>query len=55
MWGGRIDYVSEKFLSLGILHYQSKFSNTFEPSSIFDITGSEFKYTAFALTSYNWH
>ncbi len=52
MWGGRIDYVSEKFLSLGILHYQSKFSNTFEPSSIFDITGSEFKYTAFAYNLY---
>ena len=52
MWGGRIDYVSEKFLSLGVLHYQSSYSNKFEPSSIFDITGSEFKYTAFAYNLY---
>jgi len=52
MWGGRIDYVSEKFLSLGVLHYQSSYSNKFEPSSIFDITGSDFKYTAFAYNLY---
>jgi hypothetical protein len=52
MWGGRIDYVLEKVLSIGVLHYQSSYSNKFEPSSIFDITGSEFKYTAFAYNLY---
>ena len=50
MWGGRIDFISDKILSLGVLHYQSSYSNSFEPSSVFDITGSKFNYSAF---SYN--
>ena len=50
MWGGRIDFVADKLLSLGILYYQSSYSNAFESSSVFDITGSKFRYTAF---SYN--
>ncbi len=52
VWGGRIDLVSEKFLSLGVLHYKSTFSNAFEPSDVFDIDGRDFSYTAFAYNVY---
>jgi hypothetical protein len=52
LWGGRVDFISEKSLSLGILHYQSTYSNSFEPSSVFDITGSKFNYTALSYNLY---
>ena len=48
MLGGRIDYNYQNILRLGVLHYQSRFSNPFQSSSIFDISGSEFRYSAFA-------
>ena len=48
MLGGRIDYNYKNILGLGVIHYQSKFSNPFEPSSIFDISGNEFQYSALA-------
>lgn len=47
MWGARIDYKSEKFLRTGILYYQSKFTNAFQSSSVFDLNGSRFNYTSF--------
>lgn len=47
MFGSRVDFISEKSFSAGLLHYRSKFSSSFEPSSVFDIAGSEFNYTAF--------
>ena len=48
MLGGRIDYYFKNFLHLEVLHYQSIFSNSFQPSGIFDISGNEFRYSAFA-------
>lgn len=48
MLGGRVDYNFRNILRLGILHYQSAFSNSFRPSGIFDISGNEFRYSAFA-------
>jgi len=48
MIGGRVDYNFNNILRLGALYYQSTFSNSFQPSGIFDISGDEFRYTAFA-------
>lgn len=48
MLGGRIDYNFKNILRVGVLHYQSEFSNAFQQSSVFDISGNEFKYSAFA-------
>ena len=48
MLGGRIDYNFRNLLHLGVLHYQSNFSNAFQPSGTFDINGDEFSYSAFA-------
>ncbi|MBT8382721.1 MAG: helix-hairpin-helix domain-containing protein [Ignavibacteria bacterium] len=52
MFGGRIDFISERFLSFGFLHYRSKFSNDFESSSVFDFSGKDFNYTAFYYNLY---
>ena len=48
MLGGRIDYRSGGFLSLGVLYYHSSYSNPFQPSNVFDISGDQFDYSAFA-------
>ena len=48
MLGGRIDYRIGDFLNLGALYYHSSFSNPFNSSGIFDITGSKFYYSAFS-------
>ena len=50
MIGGRIDYYLENYLNVGVLYYRSKFSNPFQPSDVFDISGNEFNYSAI---SYN--
>ncbi|MGB5528888.1 MAG: helix-hairpin-helix domain-containing protein [Ignavibacteriaceae bacterium] len=50
MIGGRIDYRLENYLNLGLLHYQSRLSNSFQPSDVFDMSGNEFNFSAF---SYN--
>ncbi len=47
MFGGRLDFLVENLFSAGLMHYRSKFSNIFEPSTVFDIAGSEFNFTAF--------
>jgi len=48
--GGRIDYRYENIFHLGVIHYQSKVSNEFQPTNVYDITGDKFNYTA---TSYD--
>ncbi|MEJ2104985.1 MAG: helix-hairpin-helix domain-containing protein, partial [Ignavibacteriaceae bacterium] len=48
MFGGRIDYRTGGFLNFGVLYYNSSYSNPFQPSNIFDISGNQFNYTAFA-------
>ena len=50
MLGGRIDYRLGNLLQLGAIYYQSNFSNEFEPSNVYDISGNNFSYTA---ASYN--
>lgn len=50
MLGGRIDYRLGNVLQLGAIYYQSNFSNEFEPSNVYDISGNNFSYTA---ASYN--
>jgi len=46
--GARLDYLFKNLFHVGVLHYQSTFSNAFQPSGIFDISGNKFDYTAFA-------
>jgi len=46
MMGGRIDFISGKKLKTGLLYYQSEFSNSFHPSSVYDISGNKFNYTS---------
>jgi len=48
--GGRIDYRYDNFLNIGVIHYQSKLSNEFEPTNVYDIAGDKFNYSA---ASYN--
>ncbi|UCH66088.1 MAG: helix-hairpin-helix domain-containing protein [Ignavibacterium sp.] len=45
--GARVDYQIAGLLRTGLLHYQSNFSNNFQPSNVFDLTGNEFNYTSF--------
>ncbi len=47
IFGGRISYKYEKLLSAGLSAYESKFSNEFEPNSIYDIRGNNFRYYSF--------
>ena len=47
MIGGRIDYSLSGFLSAGVLYYNSTFSNSFLPQSVFDFSGSNFNYYSF--------
>ena len=46
MIGARIDYSFRNLFHIGVLHYQSTFSNSFQPSGIFDLSGNKFQYTA---------
>ncbi len=46
MMGGRIDYLSGNKFKTGLLYYQSEFSNSFHPSSVYDISGNKFNYTS---------
>ena len=48
MVGGRVDYTFRNFVHVGVLHYQSTFSNAFQSDDIFDISGNKFDYSAFA-------
>jgi hypothetical protein len=48
MIGGRIDYRLESFMNVGLLYSYSDFSNPFQSSSVFDVSGDQFNYTAFA-------
>ena len=50
--GGRLDFVEGNLLRIGVLHYRSKFSHLFQPSSVFDIRGDEFSYTSAAFDFY---
>ena len=47
LWGGRINYTAGDFLSLGFMHYRSKYSNKFFPSHVFDLAGDEFNFSSF--------
>ncbi|NNG27373.1 MAG: hypothetical protein HKM87_07595, partial [Ignavibacteriaceae bacterium] len=46
MMGGRIDYITGKKFKTGLLYYQSEFSNSFHPNSVYDINGNKFNYTS---------
>ncbi|MHA2100886.1 MAG: ComEA family DNA-binding protein [Candidatus Kariarchaeaceae archaeon] len=46
--GARVDYKIPGLLRTGLLHYQASFSNSFSPSSVFDLTGNKFIYTSFS-------
>ncbi len=48
MIGGRVDYNSRKILKLGMLYYHSGFSNPFQATEVYDISGDEFNYSAFS-------
>jgi hypothetical protein len=48
MIGARLDYTFNNLFHVGVLHYQSIFSNAFQPSGVFDISGNKFEYTALA-------
>jgi hypothetical protein len=50
MLGGRIDYRFENLLHIGAIYYQSSFSNEFQPTNVYDISGDNFNYSA---ASYN--
>jgi hypothetical protein len=50
MIGGRVDYRYENLLHLGAIYYQSNFSNEFQPSNVYEISGDNFSYAA---ASYN--
>jgi len=45
--GIRLDYISNKSINAGFLYYKSKFSNSFLPTSIFDLNGTSFSYYSF--------
>ena len=45
--GIRLDYISNKSINAGILYYNANFSNSFLPSSIFDLNGNNFNYYSF--------
>lgn len=47
IFGGRISYKYDKFFNAGMSAYQSKFSNEFESTSIYDLSGSNFSYYSF--------
>lgn len=51
LFGGILNYKIRNKLYLGILYYQSDFSNSFQKENIFDISGSQFKYYSF---TYNY-
>ena len=48
LWGGRIDYTAGEFLNAGFMHYRSKYSNSFFPSDVFDLSGDEFNFSSFS-------
>ena len=47
LWGGRIDYTTGELIRTGLMHYRSKYSNSFSPSDVFDLKGNEFNFTSF--------
>ncbi len=51
-FGGRVDFVKEDFVHIGILHYRSWFNHPFQPATVFDISGDEFNYTSAAYDFY---
>jgi len=42
--GIRLDYISNKSINVGILYYNTQFSNSFASTSIFDLNGNNFNY-----------
>lgn len=51
-YGSILKYHIENFLNTGILFYQSKFSNSFFPSNVYDLSGNKFKYYSFYFDIY---
>lgn len=47
IFGGRISYKHQNIFNIALSSYQSKFSNEFEPKSIYDISGKTFRYHSF--------
>lgn len=47
LYGARLNYTFPGVLNTGILFYSSKFSHSFQPDGIFDISGNEFRYYSF--------
>lgn len=45
--GGRISYKYQNHFNVGLSGYDSKFSNEFEPSNIYDLKGSQFRFYSF--------
>lgn len=50
IFGGRLDYNFGNFLQLGVIYSRSYFSNEFQPSGFYDISGDNFSFSA---ASYN--
>ncbi|MCL6494913.1 MAG: hypothetical protein K6T54_09090, partial [Ignavibacterium sp.] len=44
IFGGRISYKHQNIFNIALSSYESKFSNEFEPTSIYDISGNTFRY-----------
>lgn len=47
LFGGRISYKYLSYLNVGLSGYNSKFSNEFEASTVYDLRGNEFRYYSF--------
>ena len=52
MLGARIDYKNLGIINTGFMYYKSQFSNPFLSSSIFDMSGENFSYSAFYYDFY---
>lgn len=47
IFGGRFIYKYQNYLAVGLSGYNSKFSQEFEPSTIYDLRGDNFRYYSF--------
>ena len=52
MIGARVDYKNSGIINTGFMYYKSQFSNPFQSSSVFDIRGEDFSYSAFYYDLY---
>ncbi|AFH49403.1 Hypothetical protein IALB_1696 [Ignavibacterium album JCM 16511] len=47
LFGGRISYKYQDYLDVGLSGYNSKFSNEFETSSVYELSGNQFRFYSF--------